>query len=211
MLDLNNPHLKRELKAPFLFFIIIFIIIVMVGYFFNSAQKELNEKISVKDRSLMVIINQVKFLRHQKDLFLKYGSKYKDFLEAGLVSELDRVKWTDGLLEIQKKLALYGFKLQFEAENKLTKKDIKYLKIFKNIFYYSRLNFSAGVYTDLDVLDILSMIDIKITPLYLVKDCSLKGDEKRFLEPVIDINNPLFRLDCSLIILQAKPRKFKLK
>lgn len=211
MINLSDPLFLQYIKKPLIILVILLLLITGSAYYLLDLKDDFDRIVRAKDRSLTQIINQVKFLRSQEGLFIKYGSQYQEFLEAGLAHEVDRVKWTDQLLSIQKELALDGFNIQFEAEQKLTRKQVKHLKISKNIFYYSKLNILSGVHSDLDMLSIFNAIDEKITPLYLIDACELQGDPKRFNLRKLDKTNPLFNLKCSIVLLQAKPNRFNLK
>ncbi len=211
MLNLNDALLKDYTKIPFLLFLSALLIFSTATYYLHTEQEKLTDEISLKDRSLSTLLKQVRFLRSQKSSFLKYGSRYQAFIKEGLVTELDRVKWTDELFKIQKKLGLYNLNIQFEAEKKLTKKEAEYLKLTKNIFFYSRLNITAGVYSDLDVLKIMSLINTEITPLYIVKECTLSGEANKFFNPIFEKSKPLIQLSCSIILFQSKPNEFRLK
>ena len=150
-------------------------------------------------------------MRSQENLFIKYGAQYQGFLEDGLVNELDRVKWTDELLKTQKKLAFKDLSIQFEPEKKIIKRELKNLKMSKNIFYSSQLNITAGVHSDLDILELFKIIDQEITPLYLIKECKIVGDLNKLTKVFFNKDGALFTLKCSIILFQSKPREFNLK
>lgn len=211
MLNLSDTLLKDYTRIPFLLFLSALLIFSTAIYHLYTEQEKLINNVSLKDRSLTTLLNQVRFLRSQKSSFLKYGSRYQAFIKEGLVTELDRVKWTDELFKIQKKLGLHNLNIQFEAERKLTKKEVKSLNISKDIFFYSRLNIRVGVYSDLDVLKVMSLINAEITPLYIVKECSLSGEANEFFKPKFKKNKPLIQLSCSIILFQSKPNEFRLK
>ena len=211
MISLNDPLFLQYIKKPLIILVVFLAVFTAIGYYFADLQNDYERIERANERSLTQILNQVKFLRSQKSLFVKYGSKYQESLENGLAHEIDRVKWTDELLKVQEKLSLYDFNIQFEAEQKITSNQSKYLKISKNIFYYAKLNILSGVHSDLDVLNIFNAIDKEITPLYLINSCELDGDPKRLNLNKFDKTKPLFNLKCSIVLLQAKPSKFNLK
>lgn len=211
MINISDPLFLQYIKKPLIILVILLLMITGLSYYILDLKDDFDRTVHLKDRSLTKIINQVKYLRAQESLFIKYGSQYQGFLEAGLAHEVDRVKWTDQLLSIQKKLSLDDFNIQFEAEEKLTRKQVKRLKISKDIFYYSKLNILSDVHSDLDMLSIFNAIDVKITPLYLIDACELQGDPTRFNLSKLDKVHPLFNLQCSIILLQAKPNRFNLK
>ena len=211
MLSVNDPLFNKYIKFPLISLLILLAIVTVGIYFFASTQEDLNSNLNSKDRELKVILKQIRFLRSQENLFIKYGAQYQGFLEDGLVNELDRVKWTDELLKTQKKLAFKDLSIQFEPEKKIIKRELKNLKMSKNIFYSSQLNITAGVHSDLDILELFKIIDQEITPLYLIPECKIVGDLNKLTKVFFNKDGALFTLKCSIILFQSKPREFNLK
>lgn len=211
MINLNDSLTIKYLKIPLIIFIIVIVVIGGAIYSLTLIKEDLMSEIHIKDRALKTTLKQVRFLRFQEEVYLKYGSKYQSSLLAGLVNELDRVKWTDELLKIQDKLLLHDFRIQFEAEQKMSQENVSNLSLSKDIFFYSRLNISTGTHSDLYVIDMFSLIDEMITPLYLIESCKLAGIVNRLENIKFIEDKPLFNLDCTMILFQSKPRKFKLK
>ena len=211
MIDLNDSLTVKYIKAPLIAFLISAIVVGGLAYFLESLKNDFESEEKTKDRALKTTLKQVKFLRFQENVYLEYGSKYQSSLLRGLVTELDRVKWTDALLKIQEKLLLHNFNIQFEAEEKISRNNVSNLSFSKNIFYYSRLNIATGTHSDLDVIKIMSLIDEMVTPFYLLESCDLVGNDNRLEKVKFLEDEPLFKLDCTLVLFQSKPRKFKLK
>ena len=211
MLKLSDPLVQLYLKKLFIALVVLLLVIGTANHVINDFKEGLLAEEESKESVLRDIVRQVKFLRHQESIFLAYGDKYQYFIENGLVNKQDRVKWTDQLLVIQRALLLNPFKIQFEPEQKLTNEHVKHLKIAKDIFYYSRLNITAGMHSDLDVLVMFSKISENISPLYLVEGCDIKADVERLYKPIFMPNNALFSVKCSLILFQSKLSMFNLQ
>lgn len=209
MINLHDPLLKRYLLIP------VILTLVMTGLYFSSdylleeQRFQLSRDEKYKESQVDNIMRQVRFLRYQERLFLTYGEKYQELIGEGLVHRQDRVKWTDELLKIQRKLALTPFTIRFEPEQKLKQSDLARMKLEKDIFFFTRLNLSAGLQTDLDIVSLFDQITQNITPLYLVDKCHLAADLADIEQPKFDENKGRIRMSCSLILFEAKPNPFK--
>lgn len=207
-LQLNDPILMQYLRLPLLVFVVVIAVFGAANYFIDKVDSDINYREQMQSRELDSVLKQVLFLQRQEQLFHQYGEKYRRFLQEGLVHQQDRVKWTDELLKIKQLLVMTPFSIQFEPEKKLTKKDVKYLVIEKDIFYYTNLNVSAGLQTDLDILSLFDQISKNITPLYLVKKCKLKANREELNRAEFSPKKAVIDANCTMVLFQAKPREF---
>lgn len=195
--------------VPLLVFI--FVAVIAGGLFYQLSLQ--NEKIEDSNQQLSIqvkrIIKQVLFLRRQEFLFNKYGSRYEELTKQGLVKDLDRVKWVDGLLSIKNKLLFNELIIQFEPEIKLKRQDFKHFNLNQNIFYYTRLNIDFGMLIDSDIFKLKDDIDQNITPIYKFDKCDLKLDDKKIGGLGFNPLSSNINARCSLIVFQAKPRLLK--
>lgn len=208
---LGDNFFRQYIQKPALVLMGLFIFFGGLSYGLSSYQTMLEQRNHATEFQLRSLLKQVKFLRTQELLFQSYGEKYQSFLREGLVYQQDRVKWTDELLKIKTQLHLFPFNFEFEAERPLNGKDIKHLKIDKNIFYYTKLHLNMGLTSDLDLLKVLDQIKEKITPLFLVRGCDMVASTDALQNPKFEANRALFNAKCTLILFQAKPKRFKLK
>ncbi len=211
MFKINDAMLGFYLKKPFWSLVILTSIFFAAGYLISVKEAKVFEEESVQESRLLQVQEEVNFLKNQEKLFALYGKKYKYFIERGLVSKQDRVKWTDGLLKIGNDNFFKPLDILFEPEQKLTSQQVKHLVIEKDIFYYTRLNITAGMYTDTDVIMMLKRINNEITPLYLVDKCEMITDILKLKDPVFIKGKPMFKVKCSIILFQSKPAMFNAK
>lgn len=209
MIDWQDPLLKRYLLVPLVLVIAITGVYFAADYFLEEQRFQLDRDEKYKESQVNNIMRQVRFLRYQERLFLTYGDKYQELIRDGLIHKQDRVKWTDELLKIQRKLALTPFTIRFEPEQKLKQADLARMKLEKDIFYYTRLNLSVGLQSDLDIIALFDQVTQNITPLYLVDKCDLAVNLVDIEKPSFNPDKGAIRMACSLILFEAKPNPFK--
>lgn len=206
---IEDPLIKRFLWLPLGILLVLSLLFTLL-YFGLDYQKEQTQKnVMLKTKQLGNVMRQVKFLRYQEQLFLTYGDKYQALIKDGLVHRQDRVKWTDSLLKIQKELALKPFVIQYEPEQKLTQKYLQQIKLDKDIFYFTRLNLTLGLHSDLDILYLINKIAAQVTPLFVVEKCHLGAALDVIEKPEFDPRKGMIKAQCSLILFEAKPNPFK--
>lgn len=206
---LQDPLIKRFLWLPVGVFLVIGVLFVAIDYGFTYQVNKTQQQLKTQTAALDNIMRQVKFLRYQEQLYLTYGDKYQQLISHGLIHRQDRVRWTDILLSIQKELALKPFQFQYEPEQKLTQTYLEQIKIKKDIFYFTRLNITVGLHTDLDILRLIDAIAEKITPLFVVEKCHMGVTLNHLESPKFNPDNGMINAKCSFILFEAKPNPFK--
>lgn len=209
MFGLEPPLFKRYLKWPLLFLVIAISVLGSGNWLLNLQKEQLLETERQQKSQLNNLIRQVKFLRVQEQLFLKYGDKYQQLMQYGLVHQQNRVQWVDVLLDIQQALMMQPFMIQFEPEQKLMRDQLKGFEINKDIFYYTRLNIQAGLHSDADLQRLIHRLSEEITPLFLVESCTLSKLPTRRGDAVFMVGKANLLLECAILLLEAKPNPFK--
>ncbi|MGE4499086.1 MAG: hypothetical protein AB7C96_01930 [Hydrogenovibrio sp.] len=205
---IESNGLRRYLAWP-LGVLVATLLLIGLGRWFlleqtHALQTHVQQQVAHLDR----LVRQVEFLKKQAQLFHAYGEAYSQINPEDLVNQQGRVAWTDALLNIQKSLALKPFKIQFEPEKVLRQNDLKYIPLEKPIFFFTRLNLSAGLQSDRDILTLFQRISTDITPFFLIEGCDLDRDANT-KSPVFNLNKGGIRMACSLIFFEAKPRAFE--
>lgn len=172
-------------------------------------KQQLKTSIDTHKQQLESATRQVQFLRDQVQLSQVYGKKYTALTSFGAIYNHGRVLWTDELLKIQKKLALKPFVIQFEPRQILMQKQLASVPVGKDIFYFTRLNLTVGMHSDLDLFKIFDDITKNITPLYFIESCHLIARPSYVKSPKFREDAAGIRAECSLILLEAEPNAFK--
>lgn len=209
MLGLETHLIKRYLKWPLIFLVIAISVLGSSNWLLNLQKEQLLESERQQKSQLNNLIRQVKFLRVQEQLFLKYGDKYQQLMQYGLVHQQNRVKWVDVLLDIQQTLMMKPFMIQFEPEQKLVRDQLEGFEIKKDIFYYTRLNIQAGLHSDTDLLRLVHRLSAEITPLFMVESCKLSKLPTRRGDAIFVVGKANLLLECAILLLEAKPSPFK--
>ncbi|KUJ74794.1 hypothetical protein AVO42_05240 [Thiomicrospira sp. XS5] len=204
----DSVWMRRYLAWPLGVLAATLLFIVLSGWFLTQQEARLQSGVQQKVAQLDRLVQQVAFLNRQERLFLAYGESYSEINPEDLVDQQGRVAWTDALLNIQKSLVLSPFKIQFEPEKPLQQSELKYIPLEKPIFFFTRLNLTAGLQSDRDIITLFQRISADITPFFLIDRCDLdKGAQAR--TPVFNLDKGGIHLQCSLIFFEAKPRAFK--
>lgn len=209
MSNLDVSLFKHYLKWPAIYFMLAAVLLGSANtlLFMQKQQMELAQ--NTQKLQLKKLIRQVEFLRIQEQLFLKYGDKYQQLMQYGLVHQQNRVKWVDALLDIQKSLVMHPFTIQFEPEQLLERDRLQQFVIDKDIFYYTRLNLRAGLHSDLDFQRLMQRLSEDITPLFMVESCELSKLPAGRSETLFIAEKPKLFLECAILLLEAKPNPFK--
>lgn len=209
MLSLE-PHLvKRYLKWPLILWVVSVSVLGGGNWLLHLQKEQLLEVEHQQKSQLNNLIRQVRFLRVQEQLFLKYGDKYQQLMQYGLVHQQNRVQWVDVLLDIQQSLMMQPFMIQFEPEQKLARDQLEGFEIQKDIFYYTRLNIRAGLHSDADLQRLIHRLSEEITPLFLVESCTLSKLPIRRGGAIFMVGKANLLLECAILLLEAKPNPFK--
>jgi len=208
-MNLHDPFLKRYVLLPSAMVAAIVLVYGLGSYLLEAQKTQLESQSRNEIAELNNLMRQVQFLRSQEQLFLTYGDKYQALTNEGGGGGEDRVKWADKLLKIQDELTLQPFAFQFEPEQKLTKKDLTRLKLDKDIFYFTRLNITAGLQSDLDMLRIFDRIQSNITPLFFINNCKIETTLPFLEAPAFKASEGRIRMECTIVSFEAKPNSFK--
>lgn len=205
---IDSVWMRRYLAWPLGVLLATLSFIVLIGWFLTQQETRLQSSVQQKVAQLDRLVQQVEFLNKQERLFHEYGESYSQINPEDLVDQQGRVAWTDALLNIQKALVLSPFKIQFEPEKTLRQSDLKSIPLEKPIFFFTRLNLTAGLQSDRDIITLFQRISADITPFFLIDRCDLdKGAQGR--SPAFNLDKGGIDLKCSLIFFEAKPRAFK--
>lgn len=209
-MSLTDNFFRKYIQKSALVLVGLLLFFGGLAWSLSSYQSRLAQQNQTTEFQLRSLLKQVKFLKTQEQMFQSYGKKYQSFLHEGLVFQQDRVKWTDELLKIKTQLHLSPFNFEFKAEHRLDKKNFKYLKVQSNIFYDTRLNLNMGLTSDLDLFNVFNQIRKNITPFFLVRGCEMIASTDALEQPKFEANRALFNAQCTLILFQAKPKRFQL-
>lgn len=209
MSDLDVSLFKHYLKRPLIYFLVALVLLGGGNALLSWQKQQMLTEQNAQKTQLKKLMRQVDFLRVQEQLFLKYGDKYQQLMQYGLVHQQNRVKWVDILLDIQQSLVMHPFSIQFEPEELLQRDRLQYFKIDKDIFYYTRLNLRAGLHSDLDFQRLIQRLSDEITPLFMVESCRLSKMPAGRSETLFIAEKPKLFLECGILLLEAKPKPFK--
>lgn len=203
---LKDPLVKRFIFLPGL---VVFAGLSVFGMS-GLAQVELFEMAVVEQQAQTDNANRylqkVQFLRNQESLYQQYGDQYETLMQKGMVKDLDRVLWVDGLLKIKQQLQLAPMVIMINAEVLLESTDLKEFMIKNDIFYSTRINMSFGLQADTDLFRMLNLISSDISPHYFVEKCKLDQSFERSKNIEFNPLSGNIAGECSLIIFQSKPR-----
>ncbi len=205
---LDSVWLRRYLAWPLGILLFTIVLMLLAGWFLTQQKAGIQSGLQQNMAQLDRLVRQVEFLKKQEQLFYEYGASYSQINPEDLVAQQGRVAWTDALLNIQKSLALKPFKIQFEPEKALRQSDLKYIPLEKPIFFFTRLNLSAGLQSDRDIVTLFQRISADITPFFLIEDCDLNKETNRS-SPSFNLSKGGISMQCSVIFFEAKPREFK--
>ncbi|PLA75587.1 hypothetical protein CYQ88_01080 [Hydrogenovibrio sp. SC-1] len=209
MSNLDVSLFKHYLKRPAIYFMLAAVLLGSANTFLAMQKQQMILDQNAQKSQLRKVIHQVEFLRIQEQLFLKYGDKYQQLMQYGLVHQQNRVKWVDALLEIQQFLVMHPFTIQFEPEQLLARDRFQQFVIDKDIFYYTRLNLRAGLHSDLDFQRLIQWLSEEVTPLFMVESCELSKLPAGRSETLFIAEKPKLFLECAILLLEAKPKPFK--
>ncbi|MDG6773943.1 hypothetical protein QCB45_06340 [Thiomicrorhabdus sp. ZW0627] len=186
------------------------IAVVLIGlfaglwHFLEEKQIELKKEETIKLKDLNSLRSQVTFLQQQVRLYQQYGEKYKDLVRKGIVKAQDRVFWADSLIQMQKTLVIPEFSFQFTPEQELDSRRFQSIKIDRGIFYFSRLNIKMSLQHDGDLPKLLNAINERVSPFYLVDNCSYEMKEKsEVVKAKFDPKEGNIETKCSLIVFHS--------
>jgi len=207
----NLQYIKRSLKKPI--WLLLILAILAGGEFYTTSllENRLTQQFMQEKSRLDGLMQQVKFLQEQYQLFQQYGEQYQQLTQQGLTKEQDRVLWADILLQEKQRRWLNPIVIQFEAQKKLDANMFQQLKTFSPIFYQTRVNLTVGAQTDLDIFATLEDIERFISPFFLLNSCRIdKQDSDKEMNTIkFNAKQPNFNVVCSLIFYNSKPNKFK--
>ncbi len=203
----DDMLLKRFVLVPAGMLLLLIFVLSGIGYLLFSQKVEAEEKNSQLRTSASNLVQEVRFLRMQEELYLQYGDKYKEILNTGLVKGFDRIKWLDELIEIKKDLVAVPFLIQFEPERKMEQEHFPSYLFTRDIFYYIRMNIESSLQTDHDLVALNRMISERISPLFSIEACEVRVDKGMLDNIVFNPQQGNFNTRCSFIIFQAKPRR----
>jgi len=206
---LDQSLLARYGKWPLILLLMAITVLGLTNWLLQHQKTQLLLAVQQQQAELNNLVRQVEFLREQEQLFLKYVQKYQQLMQFGLVHQQNRVQWVDGLLDIQQRLVMQPFTIQFEPEQLLTADRLEGMKIKKEIFYYTRLNIRAGLHLDSDLLKLVEYLSEQITPLFLVESCQLSKLPTERGASLFVAEKPQLFLECAILLFEAKPNPFK--
>lgn len=208
---MNDPFLKKYILPPLIVLTVLLSIIGLVGYELMEMKTVSETKNVELKKTARILIQNVRFLRRQKALYLQFGEEYKAVVQNGLVKTFDRVKWVDAMLRFKKELVITPFVMQFEPQQKLEKDQFPSFKFKRNLFYYTRMNLTVGFQSDYDLLTLNQFITNQVSRLYSLEECDLKFEPNPELNRLFDPASGSITTKCAYIIYQAKPREAKEK
>lgn len=209
MSELDVSLFKHYLKRPLIYFVLAAVLLGGANTLLSFQKQQMLTEQNAQKTQLRKLMRQVAFLRVQEQLFIKYGDKYQQLMQYGLVHQQNRVKWVDVLLDIQESLVMHPFTIQFEPEQILGRDRLQHFVIEKDIFYYTRLNLRAGLHSDLDFQRLIKRLSEEITPLFMVESCQLSKLPAGRSETLFIAEKPKLSLECAILLLEAKPNPFK--
>lgn len=208
---LNDPLVKRLIFLPGLVIIISSVVFGFSGYFQIERLEGAEVEQDVATQKANRLLQKVSFLRNQESLFLEYGEQYESLMQKGLVQVFDRITWVDGLLGIKQKLQLVPMVIGIEPEALLASEDLSRLMIKDGIFYFTRINLSFGLQTDIDLFRMLNLIAKDISPYFYVEKCDLELPKDKLTNPAFNDLAGNMSAECSLLVFQAKPHPLEVE
>ena len=200
----RDPLVHRFYKKLAIVLVLLALLLAGAWYGYGEIQKELQAQERPKIQKLNSLQSQVKFLQQQVLLFQQYGEKYQELVKKGLVKPQDRVFWTDSLIRMKDEYLIPDLSFSFSPEKPLSSGQFSAIKIPNGLFFYSQLELKMSLQHEEDLVRVFESISQKITPLYLVNNCtsSLKegGHE---VNANFDLTSGNVDVSCSLIVFHT--------
>ncbi len=201
---LSDPLLQRFFLRPMIVFVILILFLAGSWYAYGKIKQELRAQETPKIQKLKALQNEVRFLKRQLVLYQQYGDKYQELIKKGLVTQQDRVFWTDSLIRLSEQYLIPSLRFRFSAEQPLTSALFTKIKVPNRLFFFSRLTLNMNLQHEEDLIRIFETISQNISPFYLVENCQTRLlNTSAEVEANFDLIKGNVLANCTLIVFHT--------
>lgn len=198
MPDIDWFYLKRPI-IMLLVAIVISIALALVGYQYESAQREKYEKAVSTLRSTHTLFRN---MVNDIDLLEQYRSLYNDYKSSGLIGEERRLSWIESLEATNEVLRLpkLDYNLLPQEEFKRPK-----LKVKRDVSVQSSpMELTMGLLHEEDLFALLEGLRLSIRNLFTVESCSI--NRRYGVERSLDTKGANLSANCKIrwVTIDAK-------
>lgn len=137
----------------------------------------------------------------------QYLARYNSLRERQLIGPIDRLLWVDGLVELEKELALVDMSIHFSAQEKLSQKVKQQLNVKNPIYQRFGLSLEFSMQHEGDFLQLMAAINKHISPVYFIDQCEFGRIDENATIPVYKPESGNFKVKCELLMIQTLPRE----
>lgn len=178
------------------------------GYLLSGwLDQQVERQYQVQQKRLREAQRRADISKRQLEIAQQYLARFREFQVRGVIGPTNRLNWSERLMTIGEQLGIQGLQFDFSSRQPMDKSYRKYFGVREDIYQGFDLNLSFQLQHEGDLLQLLGLIDRYISPMYILKSCSLDNLIGADQQPGFTLSGNL-RGRCALSIQQVVPRTY---